>query len=110
MLVDTTSQAIVDEFHMYCRPEVNPTLSEFCVNLTGIRQVGYLSETVSPLIIFVQEQIDAAEPFPKVLVKFHEWLTGHKLVGDKRKHKFAFVTDGPWDFSKFLFGQCQVTF
>jgi inhibitor of KinA sporulation pathway (predicted exonuclease) len=52
VLVDTTSQAIVDEFHMYCRPEVNPILSEFCVNLTGIRQVGYFLNGVVSRFIF----------------------------------------------------------
>ena len=27
------------EFHSYCRPLLNPYLSEFCTNLTGIKQV-----------------------------------------------------------------------
>jgi hypothetical protein len=29
----------VDEFHSYCRPKINPQLSEFCTQLTGITQV-----------------------------------------------------------------------
>jgi len=29
----------VDVFHEYVRPVLNPQLTEYCINLTGIRQV-----------------------------------------------------------------------
>ncbi|XP_059468578.1 3'-5' exoribonuclease 1-like [Neocloeon triangulifer] len=93
LLIDTRKKEIVDQFHMFCKPKLNPTLSEFCISLTGI----------------TQDVVDSAEPFSSVLAKFDEWLKSHGLVGAKRKHKFSFVTDGPWDFSKFLLGQCKLT-
>ncbi|XP_065336475.1 3'-5' exoribonuclease 1-like [Cloeon dipterum] len=92
LLIDTKKREIVDQFHMYCKPEVNPTLSEFCTKLTGISQ----------------EHVDSAEPFGVVVSKFHDWLLSHKLVGNKRKTNFAFVTDGPSDFSKFFIGNCKL--
>lgn len=38
----------VDTFHSYVRPKWQPILSEFCVNLTGITQVGVSFRRVSP--------------------------------------------------------------
>ena len=37
----------VDTFQEYVKPELNPTLSEFCVKLTGITQVGWSSYLIS---------------------------------------------------------------
>lgn len=39
VLVDVQQQVIVDEFNSYCKPKINPQLSEFCTSLTGISQV-----------------------------------------------------------------------
>jgi len=49
---------ILSIFHSLVRPQNQPTLSDFCKNLTGIRQ----------------REIDCAEPFPHVLMEFQAWL------------------------------------
>jgi len=90
VLVSTELQQVVDHFQAYCRPVLNPTLSRFCMELTGI----------------TQEEVDAADTFPQVLRDFEAWLTKHKLG---TKHKFLVVTDGPWDMGRFLYGQCKIS-
>jgi inhibitor of KinA sporulation pathway (predicted exonuclease) len=47
----------VSEFQRFVRPTAEPTLSDFCRSLTGIRQ----------------EEVDASEPFPAVLASFADW-------------------------------------
>nr|CAD7256448.1 unnamed protein product [Timema shepardi] len=91
VLVDTEKQKVLDHFQAYCRPVLNPVLSEFCVELTGI----------------TQDQVESAPLFPEVLANFEAWLAKHKLG---TKHKYAIVTDGPWDMGRFLYGQCKVCF
>ncbi|PSN54787.1 hypothetical protein C0J52_02011 [Blattella germanica] len=88
VLVNTEKQKIVDQFQSYCRPVVNPTLSPFCKELTGI----------------TQEQVEAADTFPVVLDNFEAWLKKNNLG---TKHKFNIVTDGPWDMGRFMYGQCK---
>lgn len=90
VLINTELQKIVDHFQAYCRPVVNPILSPFCRELTGIEQ----------------EQVDAADLFPKVLGDFEAWLKKNKLGS---KYKYAIVTDGPWDMGRFLYGQCKIS-
>nr|CAD7438108.1 unnamed protein product [Timema bartmani] len=90
VLVDTEKQKVLDHFQAYCRPVLNPTLSDFCVELTGI----------------TQDQVESASLFPEVLANFEAWLAKHKLG---TKHKYAVVTDGPWDMGRFLYGQCKIS-
>ena len=54
-------QKICDEFSKFVRPKMNPKLSDFCKELTTIRQ----------------EDIDEASPFPEVITKFQEWIGQH---------------------------------
>ena len=49
---------ILSTFHSFVRPQNQPTLSDFCKNLTDIRQ----------------REIDSAEPFTHVLKEFQTWL------------------------------------
>jgi 3'-5' exoribonuclease 1 len=46
------------EFQMFVQPVLNPKLSEFCAQLTGIRQ----------------EQVQNATKFPEVCRRFREWI------------------------------------
>lgn len=46
------------EFQRFVRPTDEPTLSEFCMRLTGIKQ----------------SEVDAAETFPGVLASFSDWV------------------------------------
>jgi 3'-5' exoribonuclease 1 len=50
--------AVVDEFDSFVRPVVVPRLSSFCKKLTSI----------------TQEQVDAADTFPKVFARFLTWI------------------------------------
>jgi 3'-5' exoribonuclease 1 len=52
------SLSVVDEFDAFVRPVVVPRLSSFCRKLTSI----------------TQEQVDAADTFPKVFASFVRWL------------------------------------
>ncbi|KAG0370753.1 hypothetical protein BGZ54_004254 [Gamsiella multidivaricata] len=64
VLLDGSTFEIVDEFHSYVKPTHRPTLSEFCVGLTGISQ----------------ETIDDAPTFTEVLSLFEDWLTLHGII------------------------------
>ncbi|XP_069139676.1 3'-5' exoribonuclease 1-like [Argopecten irradians] len=88
ILIDVHQNTVVDEFHSFCKPVVNPQLSEFCTELTGI----------------TQEDVDAADTFTTVFQKAKDWMK-EKHLGEG--NKFAIVTDGPWDMSRFLCLQCQ---
>ncbi|XP_066993027.2 3'-5' exoribonuclease 1 isoform X1 [Anabrus simplex] len=90
VLVSTEKLEIVDHFQAYCKPIVNPKLSDFCVELTGI----------------TQEKVDNSQPFDEVLESFEAWLKKHKLGS---KFKYGVVTDGPWDMGRFLYGQCKIS-
>ena len=90
VLISTENNEIVDEFHSYCKPILNPILSSFCTELTGI----------------TQSQVMSAPEFPDVLDMFLEWMSKHELLAAR---KCAFITDGSWDFSRFLNIQCHLS-
>ncbi|GAB6025438.1 3'-5' exoribonuclease 1 [Chamberlinius hualienensis] len=81
---------VVSEFHQYCRPVINPILSDFCKKLTGI----------------TQEIVQSADTFSTVLENFLLWLNDKNLG---TKYRFAIVTDGPWDMERFLKRQCEMS-
>ncbi|KAI8074369.1 ribonuclease H-like domain-containing protein [Gongronella butleri] len=87
VLVDGKTFEIVDEFRSYVKPSNNPTLTDFCKQLTGIDQ----------------ETVDAAPDFIEVLDLFQEFMAKHSLFQDKSA---AFVTDGPYDIRDFITKQC----
>jgi len=87
VLVDCRSGELVKKWREYVKPVLNPTLSEFCKNLTGISQ----------------ETVDASELFPVVLERFENWLSENNLGS---KSTFALVTDGPFDVGRFLRLSC----
>ncbi|CAK6949965.1 '-5' exoribonuclease 1 [Scomber scombrus] len=90
VLISTHTLEIVDTFQEYVKPELNPQLSDFCVKLTGI----------------TQKMVDEADPFPEVLQRVVVWLQERELG---TKYKYAILTDGAWDMSKFLNIQCRVS-
>ena len=85
---DVDQPKIVDVFHSFVRPVINPTLSEFCKALTGIEQ----------------NVVDEADTFEKVLQSFQRWMQSHSLGLSKT---FMIVTDGPFDMGRFMYLQCQ---
>lgn len=90
VLVNTHTLEIVDSFQEYVKPELNPQLSDFCVKLTGI----------------TQKMVDEADTFPGVLQRAVTWLQERELG---TKYKYAILTDGAWDMSKFLNIQCRIS-
>ncbi|XP_013788418.1 ERI1 exoribonuclease 3-like [Limulus polyphemus] len=76
-------------FHEYVKPEVHPTLSSFCTELTGI----------------IQDMVDEKPHLNEVLKKFNNWMEEEGLF--QSKVKFAFVTCGDWDLKLMLPKQCS---
>jgi 3'-5' exoribonuclease 1 len=77
--VDLDNIERVEEFDTFIRPVRNPKLSEFCTNLTSIKQ----------------EDVDKAEIFPAVFSKFQEW------VGDLAGISFcSWGNYDKWQFQK----------
>ncbi|RUS76797.1 hypothetical protein EGW08_015443, partial [Elysia chlorotica] len=90
VLVDAQGNVLGDDFQRFCRPKLNPKLTPFCTDLTGI----------------TQSQVDNAQYFPEVLVEFENWMAKHKLG---TQYKFAILTDGPWDMARFLKTQTEIS-
>lgn len=63
-------------FRMFVRPVINPVLSPFCRELTGI----------------TQEHVECAAPFEVAMRAFGEFVRKYALPN------FTFVTHGRWDF------------
>ncbi|XP_040579997.1 3'-5' exoribonuclease 1 [Lepeophtheirus salmonis] len=88
VLISSRTAEVVDTFHEYIRPLINPNLSTFCKNLTGISQ----------------KTVNASDPFLIVHDKFLNWLENHGLGS---KYTFSLVTDGPFDMGRFLYLQTR---
>lgn len=86
VLVSLRERAVLDSFSSFVRPVHHPRLSDFCRQLTSIRQ----------------EDVDGAPTFPEVLAAHRAWLAGHGLGDDD----FAFVTCGDWDLVSMMPRQC----
>lgn len=54
----------IDRFEMFSKPTLNPILTQFCKDLTTIKQ----------------SDVDNAEDLADVLIKFHEWSEGCTLL------------------------------
>lgn len=72
----------IAEFHKYVKPTINPILSNFCTELTGI----------------TQKTVDDADVFEKVYQQHYEWIQSHVPTKDK----LIFVTCGKWDLRDML--------
>mmetsp|Transcript_16065 Transcript_16065/g.24211 ORF Transcript_16065/g.24211 Transcript_16065/m.24211 type:complete len:723 (-) Transcript_16065:46-2214(-) len=109
VLLDSMNRKIIDKLQLYVKPTVNPKLSQFCTELTGIEQ----------------KDVDNAPTLKVALVTVHQWLQKHKLVAseydnycksintveekigeDWRGEKFAFVCDGGRDPKAFVHFEC----
>lgn len=74
VLLSTATGEIESEFHAYVQPQEHPILSEFCTELTGIKQA----------------QVDEGVPLKICLSQFCKWV--HKLQQQK---KISFATGDP---------------
>ena len=88
ILLNRKTLEIESEFHSFCRPIINPELTKFCFDLTGI----------------TQKQVDNAPTFNELQPVLNQWMA-EKVYA--KNVSFAFATDGIWDFDKFLSPQCQ---
>lgn len=82
VLLSTSSNDIVGQFESFVKPVVNPALTAFCSELTGI----------------TQEQVNSASSLKEVLEKHHKWLREHAPEEDK----CIFVTCGDMDLKTSL--------
>ncbi|MGB0906786.1 MAG: exonuclease domain-containing protein [Maricaulaceae bacterium] len=60
-VVNLADHAIVDDYQLYIKPVVTPKLTDFCTELTGIKQAT----------------VDAAEPYGPAIESYKRWLSGH---------------------------------
>ncbi|KAI9353542.1 Eri3 protein-like protein [Obelidium mucronatum] len=89
VVIDSKTLQVVAEFQSYVRPVLNPTLTAFCTNLTGI----------------TQDVVDASPTFPQVLKNFESFMADNNLSHNNMR----FVTDGPWDIRDFVRKQCNLS-
>ena len=67
----------IGEFHEYVKPILHPILSDFCTQLTGIKQ----------------ETVNKADVFENVFKRHYLWLKSNV----KNFDEFTFLTCGAWD-------------
>ncbi|EHB13210.1 Exonuclease domain-containing protein 1, partial [Heterocephalus glaber] len=103
VLLNTSTGEIESEFHAYVQPQEHPVLSEFCMELTGIKQA----------------QIDEGVPLKICLSQFCKWI--HKIQQEKKivftpgvsdpstseVKLCAFVTWSDWDLGVCLEYECK---
>lgn len=93
VLFSTVTMSVVDEFCSFVRPHHFPMLTDFCVDLTSIRQ----------------SDVDSAPSFGDVFNDHYQWLSSHGLAIGERSSgaSFAFVSCGDWDLGTMLPRQCR---
>lgn len=87
--LDARTAKVVGEFHSFVRPVINPRLTAFCTELTGIQQA----------------QVDAAPPLQTVVDAFASW---HAATFECQGIRTRVATDGPWDMRDFMYRQAVV--
>ncbi|XP_006876026.1 PREDICTED: ERI1 exoribonuclease 2 [Chrysochloris asiatica] len=103
VLLNTSTGEIESEFHVYVQPQEHPILSEFCMELTGIKQV----------------QVDNGIPLKICLSQFCKWInkiqqqkkifftTGALDPSSSEVKLCAFVTWSDWDLGVCLEYECK---
>uniref|UniRef100_A0ACD5TN94 Uncharacterized protein n=1 Tax=Avena sativa TaxID=4498 RepID=A0ACD5TN94_AVESA len=94
ILVDGATGRIESEFRRYVRPKHNPVLTQFCRDLTGIRQ----------------EDVDGGVDLGAALRLHDAWLKAAMAgtgAGVKKGGLLAVVTWGDWDCRTMLESECS---
>lgn len=92
VIVNSKTLEIEDQIQIYVKPTLQPKLTDFCINLTGIQQ----------------DWVDNAPTFEKALKQYIEWIDSHSyLQKSDGKFNFCFVTMGDWDLKTMLPKQCK---
>ncbi|KAM4026301.1 ERI1 exoribonuclease 2 [Anomaloglossus baeobatrachus] len=103
VLLNTSHGEIESEFHTYVQPQEHPVLSDFCTELTGIKQ----------------QQVDDGVPLKICLSQFSTWI--QKLQKEKHiifpsvsptpttseQKMCGFVTWSDWDLGVCLLYECR---
>ncbi|XP_056391714.1 ERI1 exoribonuclease 2 [Hyla sarda] len=103
VLINTSNGEIESEFHTYVQPQEHPILSDFCTELTGIKQ----------------QQVDDGVPLKICLSQFSTWI--QKLQKEKpitfpsvlpthtssEQKMCGFVTWSDWDLGVCLLYECR---
>ncbi|KIJ45889.1 hypothetical protein M422DRAFT_250675 [Sphaerobolus stellatus SS14] len=89
---DLETNSVTHVFHEYVKPVVNPELTDFCTELTGIEQ----------------STVDAADTFIPVWDRFLKFLDTHGFT-EENANKFVFLTCGDWDFKTMLPKQIAIS-
>ncbi|XBI26567.1 hypothetical protein VPH35_051246 [Triticum aestivum] len=92
VLIDGATGRIESLFRRYVRPKHHPVLTQFCRELTGIRQ----------------EDVDGGVDLGEALWLHDAWLKAATAgVGNKRRVCLAVVTWGDWDCRTMLEFECR---
>uniref|UniRef100_A0ACD5UZG7 Uncharacterized protein n=1 Tax=Avena sativa TaxID=4498 RepID=A0ACD5UZG7_AVESA len=94
VLVDGATGRIESAFRRYVRPKHHPVLTQFCRDLTGIRQ----------------EDVDGGVDLGDALLLHDAWLkaaTAGTWAGAKKGGGLAVVTWGDWDCRTLLESECR---
>lgn len=105
VMVNLKTLKVVDEFQIFIKPVRYPILTEFCKQLTSIKQ----------------SDVDQALPYPEAIQKFQNWMKQHKnfvfcswgsydrsqLEKDSTLHKLPYPIAGPHINIKMLFSETQ---
>ncbi|SCU66363.1 phosphotransferase, putative [Trypanosoma equiperdum] len=86
VLVDARNGNTISEFQQYVRPVVNPQLSQFCTELTGI----------------TQSVVDRASTFPDVFTAAMNYLHQNNCGETEINKRYLPVTCGDWDLKTML--------
>lgn len=110
ILLHIESGDIQDTFHCHVRPDVNPTLSEYCTKITGVTQKCIDKQGI---------------PLSKALKDHRKWLKSHKLVciaeaypensggggetwkAPRKQKTFLYIITGDWDLKVCLSNQLE---
>lgn len=76
-------KGIIAEFRQFVKPNIHPTLTDFCRNLTGISQ----------------EDVDHARPFSDVYNASVKWIENCKRKYSIIEEDMTMVTCGKWDLA-----------
>jgi inhibitor of KinA sporulation pathway (predicted exonuclease) len=106
VLIKCETGEVVSEFHTFVRPVVNPSLTDFCQELTGITQAD----------------VDAAPTFPEALLCLTRWLEDQGFPARATEASeeggtnasaeasgLLWVCDGDWDLRSMIPRQCVLS-
>jgi len=87
--INAKTMKIDHTFHYYVKPKMNPILTDFCKDLTGIQQ----------------DWVDNGLDFKECMKLHNQWMMEHFI---EKNLKFAFVVCGDWDLKIMIINQCKM--